>query len=113
MCLTCGCGNDDDVRVLTLGDHEPHDHDHEHHDHDHEQHGHHHHHHDHLHHDHGHLLAEAVRPAPSTENLIIGEAILAKNDHLAQHNRAWFADRGITALNLMSSPGSEIGRAHV
>jgi len=106
MCLTCGCGNDDDVRVLTLGDHEPHEHDHEHHDHDHEQHGHHHHHHDHLHHDHGHLLAEAVRPAPSTENLIIGEAILAKNDHLAQHNRAWFADRGITALNLMSSPGS-------
>ena len=41
-----------------------------------------------------------------TENLIIGEAILAKNDHLAQHNRDWFAQRGITALNLMSSPGS-------
>jgi hydrogenase nickel incorporation protein HypB len=42
----------------------------------------------------------------STENLIIGEAILAKNDHLAEHNRDWFAQRGITALNLMSSPGS-------
>lgn len=28
MCLTCGCGNDDDVRVLTIDTH-----DHSHHDH--------------------------------------------------------------------------------
>ena len=33
-------------------------------------------------------------------------ALLAKNDHLAAHNRAWLAERGIVALNLMSSPGS-------
>ena len=110
MCLTCGCGNNDDVRVLTLDahDHSHHDHhhdDHEHHDHEHHDHEHHdHEHHD---HDHSHQLADAVqRPTPSTENLIIGEAILAKNDHLAQHNRDWFAERSITALNLMSSPGS-------
>ena len=108
MCLTCGCGNDDDVRVSNLGDHEHHDHDHEHHDHRH----------------HKHDIADRVqRPTPTTENLIIGEAILAKNDHLAHHNRAWFADRGISALNLMSSPGSgktsllertiaEFGNAH-
>ena len=38
--------------------------------------------------------------------MAIGEAILAKNDHLAEHNRAWLAERGITAFNLMSSPGS-------
>jgi hydrogenase nickel incorporation protein HypB len=31
---------------------------------------------------------------------------LAKNDHLAAHNRAWLADRDILALNLMSSPGA-------
>jgi hydrogenase nickel incorporation protein HypB len=97
MCLTCGCGNNDDVKVLTLDahDHSHHDHDHEHHDHEHHD------------HDHSHQLADAVqRPTPSTENLIIGEAILAKNDHLAQHNREWFTERSITALNLMSSPGS-------
>ncbi|HEX7210829.1 MAG TPA: hydrogenase nickel incorporation protein HypB [Propionibacteriaceae bacterium] len=97
MCLTCGCGNNDDVKVLTLDahDHSHHDHDHEHHDHEHHD------------HDHSHQLADAVqRPTPSAENLIIGEAILAKNDHLAQHNREWFTERSITALNLMSSPGS-------
>ena len=95
MCLTCGCGNDDDVRVLTLDAHDHQHHDHQHHDHKHD------------HHDHRHSSSDAVqRPTPSTENLIIGEAILAKNDHLAQHNRDWFAERGVTAFNLMSSPGS-------
>ena len=102
MCLTCGCGNEDDVRVVTLDDHAHSAHDHRHHDHPHD--------HDHQYHDHdqqGQHSPDAVhRHAPSTENLIIGEAILAKNDHLAQHNREWFAERGITALNLMSSPGS-------
>jgi hydrogenase nickel incorporation protein HypB len=33
-------------------------------------------------------------------------AVLAKNDELAARNRAWLAQRGITALNLMSSPGA-------
>jgi len=36
----------------------------------------------------------------------IETALLAKNDHLAAHNRAWLAERGIVALNLMSSPGA-------
>jgi len=36
----------------------------------------------------------------------IETALLAKNQHLADHNRAWLAARGIVALNLMSSPGS-------
>ena len=36
MCLTCGCGNNDDVRVLTLDAH-----DHSHHDHHRDDHEHH------------------------------------------------------------------------
>ena len=36
----------------------------------------------------------------------IETALLAKNDHLAAHNRTWLDERGIVALNLMSSPGS-------
>ena len=32
--------------------------------------------------------------------------LLAKNDDLAAANRRWLAERGIVALNLMSSPGS-------
>ena len=32
--------------------------------------------------------------------------MLAHNDHLAEHVRAWLAVRRITAVNLMSSPGS-------
>jgi hydrogenase nickel incorporation protein HypB len=36
----------------------------------------------------------------------LDQRILAKNDDLADTNRAWFASRGIVALNLMSSPGS-------
>jgi len=33
-------------------------------------------------------------------------AVLAKNDALAERNRAWLAGRQILALNLVSSPGS-------
>ena len=41
-----------------------------------------------------------------TEILTIEEKVLAKNDDLAAHNRAWLTERNIVALNLMSSPGS-------
>jgi hydrogenase nickel incorporation protein HypB len=51
-------------------------------------------------HDHGHDHA-ALSGVMEIET-----ALLAKNDHLAGHNRAWLAERGIVALNLMSSPGS-------
>jgi len=40
------------------------------------------------------------------EILTIEEKVLAKNDDLAAHNRAWLTERNIIALNLMSSPGS-------
>jgi hydrogenase nickel incorporation protein HypB len=34
------------------------------------------------------------------------EAILSKNDRLAEENRRWFGSHGILALNLVSSPGA-------
>ena len=95
MCLTCGCGDESNIRVLAadeLGGQHDHDHGHSH-GHD---------------HDHGALTeAEHARlHAAGTETVVIEQAILAKNDHLAEHNRAWLAARDILALNLMSSPGS-------
>ncbi|CAA9403655.1 MAG: [NiFe] hydrogenase nickel incorporation-associated protein HypB [uncultured Propionibacteriaceae bacterium] len=110
MCLTCGCDDEDNVRVLMVDGKKgppPHEHPHDH-DHDHghapgpeHEHGPDGHNQKNLSsHDHSRLHA------PSTETLAISEAILAKNDHLAQHNRDWLNDRGITAINLMSSPGS-------
>ncbi len=38
--------------------------------------------------------------------LEIETRVLAKNDALARHNRAWLTARGILALNLMSAPGA-------
>jgi hydrogenase nickel incorporation protein HypB len=81
VCGTCGCG-ESDVRVEVLAGAHAHgdgplpDHPH----------------------GHGH--------GPVAGVVEIETALLAKNDHLAAHNRAWLAERGIVALNLMSSPGS-------
>jgi hydrogenase nickel incorporation protein HypB len=80
VCGTCGCG-ESDVRVEGL---------------------------------HGSRVAEPdghphphPHPHESQGDVVeIETALLAKNDHLAAHNRAWLAERGIVALNLMSSPGS-------
>ncbi len=77
MCTTCGCPGDS------------HDHDH--------HHGHHHHHHDDGHH-HGH--------PPVREKLSVETDILAKNNRLAARNREFLRERGVFALNLVSSPGS-------
>jgi hydrogenase nickel incorporation protein HypB len=48
-------------------------------------------------HDHGHQHGEEVT---------LEQKILAKNDDLARRNRSWLRERGILAVNLMSSPGS-------
>ena len=74
-------------------DHLEHDHDHDHpHNHDHV---------------HSHEDDQRNGPAqPATQTLTIEQRVLAKNDHLAEHNRQWLADRGIRAVNLMSSPGA-------
>jgi hydrogenase nickel incorporation protein HypB len=57
---------------------------------------------DHVHGDHPH----AQPPEDRTHTLDLEVAVLAKNDRLAAANRAWLTERGIRALNLMSSPGS-------
>lgn len=120
MCLTCGCGDEDNVRVSTLDpEHEgrpadgharddthPHEH---HHPHEHDQPHDHGQPHEHDPHEHGPSQADrhaSLHDGEKTEKLILGEQILAKNDHLAEHNRAWLQDRRILAINLMSSPGS-------
>jgi hydrogenase nickel incorporation protein HypB len=82
MCSTCGCGTDE-VRVTVL----QHDH-HHHHDHDTAEH---------LHIDHD---------QDRTHSIQLEQAVLAKNDHLAAHNREWLGARGLAAINVMSSPGS-------
>ncbi len=51
-------------------------------------------------HDHGHDEHER------THTVELEQAVLARNDHLAQHNRDWLASQDIAAYNLMSSPGA-------
>jgi hydrogenase nickel incorporation protein HypB len=80
MCTNCGC-------AVTPGTIEIHNHDHEHphtHEHDHE----------HLPHDHSH------------QTLTVHEAILSKNERLAERNRGFFWGKGLFVLNVLSSPGS-------
>ena len=51
--------------------------------------------------------AGAEVPGMSQARMVkIEQDILSKNDSYAMHNRGWLADRGILALNLVSSPGS-------
>ncbi|MGE5442350.1 MAG: hydrogenase nickel incorporation protein HypB, partial [Bacteroidota bacterium] len=74
-------------------------------------HGHDHHHHDHDHaHNHGHRREHPAAPGASSREakrlVRVEQDILAENDRLAARNRAFFAERRILALNLMSAPGS-------
>lgn len=112
MCDTCGCGNPGkEISIQKPGEENSgqhthqfeHDHDHEHggitHSH-HHQHAHHHdgdhkHDHNHQHHDHDHR-----------SQIDVGQDILQKNNLIAERNRGFFEAKGITALNLVSSPGS-------
>jgi hydrogenase nickel incorporation protein HypB len=57
-------------------------------------------------HDHSHPHPHAHRPAQAAETITIEQRVLAKNDRLAEQNRARLAERGILAVNLMSSPGA-------
>ncbi|HYQ66621.1 hydrogenase nickel incorporation protein HypB [Actinophytocola sp.] len=38
--------------------------------------------------------------------VVLEQKVLARNDHVAEHNREWLSARDIVAVNLMSSPGS-------
>jgi hydrogenase nickel incorporation protein HypB len=120
MCTVCGCG-EGETRLEGQSDSHNHDHDHDHghdhpHAHDHDPHHHHGHNHPHGHdahsydgHTHNYGLGTAGVHAPglSQSRLVrIEQDILGKNNRYAAANRRWFAEHGILALNLVSSPGS-------
>lgn len=113
MCVTCGCG----VGEVKIEGEQAHAHDHVHpdgssHSHDHL--------HDHMHahahdhtdgqahpHSHDETPAHAHAPGVTPKRMVqIEQDILAKNNAYAQANRQSLAERGIFALNLVSSPGS-------
>lgn len=96
MCTDCGCGSDE----ITIDGHHHHTHEHPH-DHEHHHHEHHHEHGEHSHHQHAH-----DPHLSDSRKLRIEVDILAKNNEYAARNRGYFAERGILALNLVSSPGS-------
>jgi hydrogenase nickel incorporation protein HypB len=41
-----------------------------------------------------------------SRTIVLQQKVLAKNDHIAEHNRAFVAERGAVMVNLMSSPGA-------
>ena len=88
MCATCGCG-EGEARVTHVDGSEPHEHGHGH-GHSHEP---------------GHPHEDGAVDA-RTHTIELEVAVLARNDETAARNRAWLAERGITAVNLMSSPGA-------
>jgi len=94
VCKDCGCGIVGDVHIdgPEPGHSHPHGHEHAHpHDHDHP------HTHPHPHDD----PSEGDRRTVS-----VRQAILAKNDRLAERNRGYFKAKGLLVLNVLSSPGS-------
>lgn len=58
------------------------------------------------HHPHDHDAHVPHRHEPGGTVIRLEEKLLAKNDRLAAENRTWFSERGILALNLVSSPGA-------
>lgn len=78
MCITCGCSGDG--HHLHGQEGHPHDHQADHHQHEHH--------------------------AKDSRVITLEQDILHKNQLLAERNRGFFEARGITALNLVSSPGS-------
>ena len=85
MCKTCGCGKESSP--------DGHAHHHEHdggswHSHD------------------GGKTFHSHGEGSVVRKVAVRKPLLADNDETARRNRAWFAGRGITALNFISSPGS-------
>jgi len=98
MCKECGCGEPE----------HGHSHDHAHpHTHDHS--------HDHAHphtggpsHEHAdHTHDASGAPVPRGDRVVrLEQKVLSRNDEAAARNRAWLRERGITAVNLISAPGT-------
>jgi len=119
MCTTCGCSLSNEViytdpstgarqvvpvaaapadaHTHTNGSHE--------HSNDHPHSRHHTHPHDHDH-SHGAGAGHAASATPHGRTIALEQAILTKNQLLAERNRGWLAGREIAAINLMSSPGA-------
>ncbi|MHB8236697.1 MAG: hydrogenase nickel incorporation protein HypB [Acidithiobacillus ferrivorans] len=92
MCTTCGCGGGE----VKIEGHDHHDHPHNHHE-------------DNGQHRHGDASQPAHVHAPGMDGrrmVRIEQDILAKNQRHADANRQHLAERGVFALNLVSSPGS-------
>jgi hydrogenase nickel incorporation protein HypB len=85
MCATCGCGGSAVVREH-LDEHEHGEHEH----------------------GRGHQAEHLhLPPQPGTDRTVeLQQKVLAKNDSIAAGNRQWLRDRGVLAINLMSSPGA-------
>jgi hydrogenase nickel incorporation protein HypB len=118
MCDTCGCGDLTAPHEHVHGPGAGHEHTHAHshgpgmehshaHSHEHGPEHEHEHAHDHDHgHEHEHAHDHVHDPAPATRSVQMESDVLAKNNHIAAHNRGWLEGRSILALNLMSSPGA-------
>ena len=104
MCQECGCGLPGENPVGISAHHHDHDHGHTHsHDHHHDHDHPHSHTHSHGEADHDHSHGDA---AGQHRVLEVRQAILEKNDRLAERNRGFFHARGLLVLNVLSSPGS-------
>ncbi|MFE2021404.1 hydrogenase nickel incorporation protein HypB [Streptomyces sp. NPDC059499] len=92
MCATCGCSEESGgTRIVMLREDDAPDHPHPHtHPHTHP-------------HPHPH---ERARSNDTGETVTIEQKVLAKNNAVAERNRAWLTDRGVVAVNMMSSPGA-------
>jgi hydrogenase nickel incorporation protein HypB len=115
MCVTCGCSDDDQVKVTNLETGniamvDSHHNDNHHHNHTHilpdgsvVTHTHHQDNHDHKH---EHSEPAHIHAQVHSTIMSVEVDILAKNNLFAAQNRGWFKGRNILALNLMSSPGA-------
>ena len=95
MCGVCGCGQEESgvkIRKIVPGDSM-------------QQEAVHHHHH-HGNHGHQHAPFDITSAKPVKTVLQLEQDILGKNNLLAARNRGYFEAKNITALNLVSSPGS-------
>lgn len=54
----------------------------------------------------GHVASDSLNRGRHATAVELEARILAKNNALAERNRAWFTEHGILALNLVSSPGA-------
>ncbi len=69
-------------------------------------HAHDHHHHGTHTHDHGHEHDHPHEHDTSGRTIMLEQKILSHNDQIADKNRAWLEERGVVAINIISSPGS-------